>query len=204
MKLKKEIALREERHAAQLKARKQRSSKSCVKKDTNWNICWGNLCRWHGLPIIFELSKADQVAVRNHCLADEIKDIFSQHKGRYGVRRVYQELIKRGHKVNHKRVQRLMHTMGWQESAQRKSIIPTRARSARLLENILDRDFSTTALCKMDYRCISVPVFVGKCYLSPILDMNTNEIISLWFISKCQYGTDPENVGPAPLRSFPL
>ena len=28
----------------------------------------------------FELSKADQVAVRNHCLADEIKDIFSQHK----------------------------------------------------------------------------------------------------------------------------
>ena len=42
----------------------------------------------------FELSKADQVAVRNHCLADEIKDIFSQHKGRYGVRRVYQELIK--------------------------------------------------------------------------------------------------------------
>ncbi len=24
----------------------------------------------------FELSKADQVAVRNHCLADEIKDIF--------------------------------------------------------------------------------------------------------------------------------
>mgnify|MGYP000018328681 FL=1 len=33
--IKKEIALREERHAAQLKARKQRSSKSCVKKDTN-------------------------------------------------------------------------------------------------------------------------------------------------------------------------
>lgn len=33
--VKKEIALREERHAAQLKARKQRSSKSCVKKDTN-------------------------------------------------------------------------------------------------------------------------------------------------------------------------
>ena len=49
----------------------------------------------------FELSKADQVAVRNRCLADEIKDIFSQHKGRYGVRRVYQELIKRSHKVNH-------------------------------------------------------------------------------------------------------
>ena len=33
--IKKEIALREERHAAQLKAKKQRSSKSCVKKNTN-------------------------------------------------------------------------------------------------------------------------------------------------------------------------
>lgn len=33
--IKKEIALREEKHAAQLKARKQRSSKSYVKKDTN-------------------------------------------------------------------------------------------------------------------------------------------------------------------------
>ena len=33
--IKKEIALREEKHAAQLKAKKQRSSKSCVKKDTN-------------------------------------------------------------------------------------------------------------------------------------------------------------------------
>lgn len=96
----------------------------------------------------FELSKADQVAVRNHCLTDEIKDIFSQHKGRYGVRRVYQELIKRGHKVNHKRVQRLMHTMG-----------------------LAGKQKWTTDVSQFGFSW-------GKCYLSPILDMNTNEIIS--------------------------
>lgn len=33
--IKKEIALREEKQAAQLKAKKQRSSKNSVKKDTN-------------------------------------------------------------------------------------------------------------------------------------------------------------------------
>ena len=89
----------------------------------------------------FELSKADQVAVRNHCLADEIKDIFSQHKGRYGVRRVYQELIKRGHKVNHKRVQRLMHTMGLAGKRPKEKYHSYKGE---------------------DYRCISVRFFVGE------------------------------------------
>ena len=102
----------------------------------------------------FELSKADQVAVRNHCLADEIKAIFSQHKGRYGVRRVYQELIKRGHKVNHKRVQRLMHTMGLAGKRPKEKYHSYKG-------DVSQFGFSW-----------------GKCYLSPILDMNTNEIIS--------------------------
>ena len=34
----KEIALREEKEAARLKAKKQRSSKNSEKKDTNWSI----------------------------------------------------------------------------------------------------------------------------------------------------------------------
>ena len=37
--IKKEIALREERCAAQLKAKKLRSSKNSAKKDTDWMIC---------------------------------------------------------------------------------------------------------------------------------------------------------------------
>ena len=95
----------------------------------------------------FELSKADQVAVRNHCLADEIKDIFSQHKGRYGVRRVYQELIKRGHKVNH-------------------SIIPTRARSARLLRISLTGISARQLLCKNGLPMYLSSVFRGGSVIS--------------------------------------
>lgn len=57
----------------------------------------------------FELNKIDAVAEKNGVLLSEIKKIFHENKGRYGVRRIYQELCRRGHVVNHKRVQRLMH-----------------------------------------------------------------------------------------------
>ena len=57
----------------------------------------------------FEIGKKDVVAERNQKMLEEIKSIFELNKRRYGVRRVYQELINRGYIVNHKRVQRLMH-----------------------------------------------------------------------------------------------
>ena len=47
----------------------------------------------------YELSKVDAVAVRNKLVLKEIKAIFTENKGLYGVRRVYNELINRGFKV---------------------------------------------------------------------------------------------------------
>ena len=60
----------------------------------------------------YEISKIDTVGFRNAELTEEIKKIFSQHKGRYGVRRVYRERLRCGNIVNHKRVQRIMHSLG--------------------------------------------------------------------------------------------
>ena len=60
----------------------------------------------------FELNKIDAVAEKNGELLAEIQTIFHVNKGRYGVRRIYQELRRRGYVVNHKRVQRLMHVNG--------------------------------------------------------------------------------------------
>ena len=57
----------------------------------------------------FELNKVDAVAEKNGDLLLEIQTIFHENKGRYGVRRIYQELRRRGYVVNHKRIQRLMH-----------------------------------------------------------------------------------------------
>ncbi len=70
----------------------------------------------------FELTKVDLVDKRNTELKDEIQKIFTEHKGRYGVRRVYQELLNRGFVVNHKRVQRLMHMYGARRKATERKV----------------------------------------------------------------------------------
>ncbi len=41
-------------------------------------------------------------------LKAEIKAIYEEHEGRYGYRRIRDELANRGQKVNHKKVQRIM------------------------------------------------------------------------------------------------
>lgn len=50
--------------------------------------------------------------VKNRALAQEIKQIFVEHNGNYGSPRVYSELRANGHRVNKKRVERLMRNVG--------------------------------------------------------------------------------------------
>ena len=45
-------------------------------------------------------------------LKAEIKAIYEEHEGRYGYRRIRDELANRGQKVNHKKVQRIMKELG--------------------------------------------------------------------------------------------
>lgn len=127
----------------------------------------------------YEISKVDAVEVRNQKLMDEIKEIFEHHKHRYGVRRIHKELVNRGHNVNHKRVQRLMHNMGLMGKRPKEKYHSYKGKVGKVADNIIDRDFSTTAPLQKWTTDVSQFNFSwGKCYLSPILDMNTNEIIS--------------------------
>ena len=49
----------------------------------------------------------------------------------------------------------------------------------KIADNIIDRDFSTTLPLQKWTTDVSQFNFSwGKCYISPVLDMNTNEIIS--------------------------
>ena len=127
----------------------------------------------------FEISKEDMVESRNQDLLNEIKEIFEQHKGRYGVRRVHRELVNRGHNVNHKRVQRIMHRMGLLGKRPKEKYHSYRGEVGKVADNIINRDFSTTAPLQKWTTDVSQFSFAwGKCYISPILDMNTNEVIS--------------------------
>ncbi len=127
----------------------------------------------------FEINKVDVVKSRNEELMAEIQEIFDYNKGRYGVRRVHKELVNRGYTVNHKRVQRLMHTMGLLGKRPKEKYHSYKGEVGKLADNIINRDFTTTAPLQKWTTDVSQFRFSwGKCYISPILDMNTNEIIS--------------------------
>ena len=127
----------------------------------------------------FELSKKDAIAEKNEKLMLEIKEIFEQNKSRYGVRRVHRELLNRGWKINHKRVQRLMHRMGLFGKRPKEKYHSYKGEVGKVADNVINRDFSTTAPLQKWTTDVSQFSFAwGKCYISPILDMNTNEIVS--------------------------
>ena len=93
----------------------------------------------------FEIKRIDMVKNRNKELMNEIQEIFDYNKGRYGVRRVHRELINRGRNVNHKRVQRLMHDMGLFGKRPKEKYHSYKGEIGKIADNIIDRDFCTTA-----------------------------------------------------------
>ncbi len=127
----------------------------------------------------FEISKEDVVAKRNEDIMHEINEIFTYNKCRYGVRRVHRELLNRGYEINHKRVQRLMHVAGLIGKRPKEKYHSYKGEVGKVADNLINRDFSTTAPLQKWTTDVSQFNFTwGKCYISPILDMNTNEIIS--------------------------
>jgi len=127
----------------------------------------------------YELSRKDAVAERNEKLLDEIKEIFANNHGRYGVRRVCGELTNRGYTVNHKRVQRMMKEAGLKGKCPKEKYHSYKGEVGRVADNVVNRDFTTDAPLKKWTTDVSqFSMAWGKCYISPILDMYTNEIIS--------------------------
>ena len=127
----------------------------------------------------YEIGKEDKVQERNADISSEITAIFHEHKGRYGVRRVHQELLHRGFRVNHKRVQRIMNRLGLAGKRPKEKYHSYKGEVGKIADNIINRDFSTEKPLEKwttDVSQFNLPW--GKCYFSPILDMNTNEIIS--------------------------
>jgi transposase InsO family protein len=81
--------------------------------------------------------------------------------------------------VNHKKVQRLMHAMGLLGKRPKEKYHSYKGETGKIADNIIARDFHADEPLKKwstDVSQFSLPW--GKCYLSPILDMATNEIIA--------------------------
>lgn len=72
------------------------------------------LVTYAGIPrsTFYDMAKKLDLPDPDADLKAEIKAIYEEHKGRYGYRRIRDELANRGQKVNHKKVQRIMKELG--------------------------------------------------------------------------------------------
>ena len=128
----------------------------------------------------YEIGKPDKIQERNADISSRIERIFNENKGRYGVRRVCQELARRGFSVNHKRVQRIMKQLGLAGKRPKEKYHSYRGEVGKVAANIIKRDFSTDRpLQKWTTDVSQFTLPWGKCYLSPILDMKLSLIIFL-------------------------
>lgn len=110
---------------------------------------------------------------------NEIKDIFHEHKGRYGYRRVTAEMRNRKYVINHKTVQRLMDEMGLKSQIRKVRYHSYKGEIGKVAPNIINRDFVATAPNRKWATDITqINIGSTKLYLSPILDMYNGEIIS--------------------------
>lgn len=107
-----------------------------------------------------------------------LKNIRRKQRQIWGTQSLY-GIKNRGYNVNHKRVQRLMHDAGLFGKRPKEKYHSYKGEVGKVADNVINRNFSTTLPLQKWTTDVSQFNFSwGKCYLSPILDMNTNEIIS--------------------------
>lgn len=108
-----------------------------------------------------------------------IIDIFHRHKGRYGYRRVTNELIGEcRYHINHKTVYRLMNELGLKCRIRLKKYRSYRGQQGKIVPDLLARDFKAGFPNQKWVTDVTEFSVAGqKLYLSPILDLFNSEII---------------------------
>lgn len=117
-----------------------------------------------------------------------IQSIYHEHKGRYGYRRIKDELKNQGYEVNHKKVQRLMKELGLKSIVRMKKYRSYKGKVGKTAPNILDRNFQAEKPNEKWVTDITeFKLFGEKIYLSPMLDLYNGEIIAYTIDSRPRY-----------------
>ena len=148
------------------------------------------LRREHNLTMLLEIAQLPKATFYYHCKNQnkedkyaqakaEITAIFHENKGRYGYRRVTDELRNRGFSLNHKTVQRLMKELGLLCRVRIKKYRSYKGEVGKIAPNYLERNFYAE---KPNQKWVTdvteFHVFGQKLYLSPILDLYSRDIVS--------------------------
>jgi putative transposase len=120
-----------------------------------------------------------QAPDKHQQIKKQIQTIFTRHHGRYGYRRVAATLGQQGHKVNHKKVQRLMSQLGLKSLVRPKKYRSYKGEIGRTAPNTLQRGFAANkANEKWVTDVTEFNVAGDKLYLSPIMDLYNGEIVA--------------------------
>lgn len=117
-----------------------------------------------------------------------IQAIYDEHEGRYGYRRIHDELMNRGRQLNHKKVQRIMQELGLKCLVRMKKYRSYKGMIGKIAPNILERNFHAEKPNEKWVTDISeFKLFGEKLYLSPVLDLYNGEIITYTIGSRPVY-----------------
>ena len=114
------------------------------------------------------------------CEKQEIQEIYNANKGRYGYRRITIAMRNKGYVINHKTVQKLMKQLSL-KGKQRKNdkYHSYKGTVGKVADNLLKRDFyAEKPFEKITTDVTQFNVCDEKVYLSPVLDLFNNEIVS--------------------------
>ena len=148
------------------------------------------LRREHSLAILLDIAQLPRATFYYHLkrmkqvdkyesAKEEITAIYHENKGRYGYRRITEELRSRNFPLNHKTVQRLMRELELVCRVRMKKYRSYKGEVGKIAPNLLNRDFHAE---KPNQKWVTdvteFSLFGEKLYLSPILDLHSSDVVS--------------------------
>ena len=144
----------------------------------------------HALNILLSIARLPRATFYYHLkqmnrkdkyseIKDAIATIYHENKGRYGYRRITDELRNRCIHVNHKTVQRLLKELGLICHVRMKKYHSYKGEVGKVAPNLLQRAFHAD---KPNQKWVTdvteFSLFGQKLYLSPILDLCSSDLVS--------------------------
>lgn len=112
-------------------------------------------------------------------IKEEIEKIYNRNRKIYGYRRILIVLRQQNIKINHKTVHKLMKSMGLQGKRQKFKYKSYKGDVGKIAENVIGRNFEATKpFEKLATDVTEFAVCDRKVYLSPVIDLYNNEVLS--------------------------
>jgi len=118
-------------------------------------------------------------AIDDAILAAEVREIFHEHRGRYGAPRIRRALRRRGTRPSKKRVARLMRALGLRGHTPRRFRKTTDSRhTRRIAPNLLEREFTAPGPNRVIAGDMTyIPTTDGWLYLAVLLDLYSRRVV---------------------------